>query len=274
MNTEQEEMFMRSINICKFIPNAEPDKLETRCFIYESNPEVMQSVHILSSHRAFLVKQGTGNFSFDGELCPASAGCLLFGFAGERFYVSEPSCEYMYIDFAGLRAERFLTRFSLHKHNRVFTGFDGVVPFWQDSLTRATDQSIDLAAESMLLYVFSRLSGSSAQNDLVMQITEITEQDFTNPALSISVIAEELSYNPKYLSHLFKEKTGVGYTEYLRNTRLKYAVSLLNHGIDSVKNIAFLSGFSDPLYFSNVFKKAFGMSPKEYRKSSANSDKE
>jgi len=58
----------------------------------------------------------------------------------------------------------------------------------------------------------------------------------------------------------------VGYTEYLRNIRLKYAVSLLNHGIESVKNIAFLSGFSDPLYFSNVFKKAFGMSPKDYRK--------
>ena len=47
--------------------------------------------------------------------------------------------------------------------------------------------------------------------------------------------------------------------------RIKYAVSLLEHGIDSVKNVAFLSGFSDPLYFSNVFKKVVGVSPKEYK---------
>jgi AraC-like DNA-binding protein len=43
-------------------------------------------------------------------------------------------------------------------------------------------------------------------------------------------------------------------------------VSLLEHGIDSVKNVALLSGFSDPLYFSTVFKKDIGISPKEYMK--------
>ena len=57
----------------------------------------------------------------------------------------------------------------------------------------------------------------------------------------------------------------MSYSEYLRNYRINYAVSLLNHGIDSVKNIAFLSGFSDPLYFSNVFKKVMGISPKDYK---------
>ena len=48
--------------------------------------------------------------------------------------------------------------------------------------------------------------------------------------------------------------------------RVKYAVNLCDHGIDSVKNIAFLSGFADPLYFSTVFKKVTGNSPKEYMK--------
>ena len=46
--------------------------------------------------------------------------------------------------------------------------------------------------------------------------------------------------------------------------RIKYAVSLLEHGIGSVKNVAFLSGFSDPMYFSTVFKKVVGVSPKDY----------
>ncbi|MBQ9769648.1 MAG: helix-turn-helix transcriptional regulator, partial [Clostridia bacterium] len=56
-----------------------------------------------------------------------------------------------------------------------------------------------------------------------------------------------------------------GYSEYLRTIRIKYAVSLFNHGIDSVKNVALLSGFSDPLYFSTIFRKEIGVTPTEYK---------
>ena len=79
-----------------------------------------------------------------------------------------------------------------------------------------------------------------------------------------SAIAEELAYNAKYLSHAFKEKMQMTYSEYLRSLRIKYAISLFDHGIDSIKNVALLSGFIDPLYFSNVFKKSVGTSPKTY----------
>ena len=261
---------MRTRNICKFTPATPQDSLEIQNFILETNHKTMQEESRLAQHRAFLIRQGTAQFTFDTATFSVSAGSLVFGFCGEIFRVSNPACEYMYISFSGDRSDALFSRFAIHKHNRIFDGFDGLIPFWQDSLTRAAENNIDLAAESMLLYAFSRLSASSPkQNDLVRMISEITEQDFPNPNLSISAIAEELSYNSKYLSHLFKEKMGVGYTEYLRNIRLKYAISLLNHGIDSVKNIAYLSGFSDPLYFSNVFKKTFGMSPKDYRKKTA-----
>ena len=79
-------------------------------------------------------------------------------------------------------------------------------------------------------------------------------------------MSEELSYNSKYLSHAFKEEMGQRYTEYLRDIRLKFAVSLFDNGIDSVKNVALLSGFSDPLYFSTIFKKMTGKTPKEYKR--------
>ena len=112
----------------------------------------------------------------------------------------------------------------------------------------------------------SRLDGDKdEQSSLIRRIIEITEENFSDPDLSISSIAQELSYNPKYLSHIFKKQMVMGYSEYLRNYRINYAVSLFNYGIDSVKNIAFLSGFSDPLYFSNVFKKVMGISPKDYK---------
>jgi YesN/AraC family two-component response regulator len=108
------------------------------------------------------------------------------------------------------------------------------------------------------------------QNSFISEIIEITEDEFANSDLSVVMLANRLSYNPKYISHIFKEKMGVTYTEYLRNVRIKYAITLFDHGIDSVKNVALLSGFSDPLYFSNVFKKNIGMSPREYIETSKN----
>ena len=94
----------------------------------------------------------------------------------------------------------------------------------------------------------------------------ISEEQLTDSDLSIAKIAENLGYNSKYLSHFFKEKTGITYSEYLRTLRINYAVSLFEHGIDSVKSVALLSGFTDPLYFSTVFKKSIGVSPKDYKR--------
>ena len=58
----------------------------------------------------------------------------------------------------------------------------------------------------------------------------------------------------------------ISYSEYLRSFRLKHAISLFELGLSSVKNVAILSGFSDPLYFSTIFKKYIGISPKDFSK--------
>ena len=174
-------------------------------------------------------------------------------------------CELMYIDFTGARSGVLFSRFGITKFSRLYNSFDGLIPLWYDSLCRASDTNLDLVSESILLYTFSRLQmDTDKNNSLTNKILEITEERFMDSSLSISTIAADLSYNPKYISHLFKKKMGVSYSEYLCNMRIKYAVSLLEHGIDSIKNTAFLSGFSDPLYFSTVFKKNVGISPKEY----------
>ena len=92
----------------------------------------------------------------------------------------------------------------------------------------------------------------------------MTEENFRDPEFSLAQIAKEIGYNAKYLSHYFKKKMNVTYSEYLRTLRFKYAMSLFELGLSSTKNVALLSGFSDPLYFSSAFKKALGISPKEF----------
>lgn len=259
---------MKNRNICKFINDPTYDRLEVHRFIYESDPDVMKIEYRLEHHRAILVRHGKGTFKISNFPVSFDAGSLVFCFRGEVFTVeNDGACEYMYIDFDGTRADALFRRFGISKADRSFAGFDGLIPLWHNSLSGASQMNIDLAAESVLIYTFSRLSGiPQEQSNIINKIVEISEVQFGNPDLSIAAISEELAYNPKYISHIFKEKMGVSYSEYLRTLRIKYAISLFDHGIDSVKNVAFLSGFTDPLYFSTVFKKTVGVSPKEYKK--------
>lgn len=262
---EREVIGMADNNICKFSMPGVETGLSVSCFVQEGNPDAMRAKTVLSSHRISLVSRGSGNFVINGSMHPFSAGDVVFAFRGEEICTESEGCEFMYIQFAGVRADELFIRFDIRPGNRRFCAFDGLLPLWKESLSRADGKTTDLVAESMLLYTFSRLTPASAEKDgLLYRLLRQIEENFNDPELTLGRIAEELSYNPKYLSHLFKEGMGIGFAEHLRITRVRYAVSLFDHGLDSVRNVALLSGFSDPLYFSTVFKKVVGVSPREY----------
>ncbi len=257
---------MKTKNICKFISSDVSPNFTVSCFVLESDKQEIALKSRLNKHRVILVVNGKGRFSFDNKSIDFESGSLIFGFCGEYFSAEcDANTEYMYIDFLGARSDELFRRFNITQKNRDFKGLDGIIPLWHESLSRASESTIDLASESILLYTFSRLFGNmTASNGIVDEIIEFTEENFTDSELSVKTMAERLNYNPKYVSHLFKVKMGIGYTEYLRSLRIKYAVSLFEHGIDSIKNVAILSGFTDPLYFSTVFKKNVGLTPKEF----------
>lgn len=254
------------MNICKSITAFCPENIRISHFVLETNRDVMKRNIVLKENRMVLFIAGKGTCRIDGDVISVGSGTLVFAFGGECFSVcGTDGLEYMYIDFSGVRADELFKRFEINRINRTFSNFEGLTPLWKESLSRATPNTVDLASESMVLYTLSRLNTENVKKDSVIgTVLRITENRFREPYLSIGVVSDELGYNPKYLSHLFKKKTGIGFSEYLTNTRIKYAVSLFDYGISSVKNAALLSGFSDPLYFSSVFKKIVGITPREY----------
>ena len=253
-------------NICKFpLPDVSND-LTISCFVLETDADTMRKNTQLKSNRLIVIEQGEGVFLCNRAPYSFAAGNLLFAFKGETLSLqSGENVRYFYIDFSGARGNNLLHRFAITPNTRVKENFNSCIPFCKDCLLTAQTENLDIVAESVLLYIFSRLSAKSAkQNEIIQKIIEFTEDNFQNTELSIAFVANAIGYSAKYLSHYFKQHTQMNYSEYLRSVRFKYAISLFELGISSVKNVALLSGFSDPLYFSNIFKKITGVSPKEF----------
>lgn len=83
--------------------------------------------------------------------------------------------------------------------------------------------------------------------------------------ISLDEVSRIVDISPYYFSKLFKEKTGQNFIEYLTNIRIEKAKKLLLQSDMNIKNICVDIGYSDPNYFSRIFKKMVGVTPTEYR---------
>jgi two-component system response regulator YesN len=83
--------------------------------------------------------------------------------------------------------------------------------------------------------------------------------------LSLDDVSKEVNVSPYYFSKLFKEEVGENFIDYLTALRIGNAKELLKRPILSVREAGLQSGYADPNYFSRIFKKHTGMTPREYR---------
>ncbi|MBC5779456.1 response regulator [Blautia difficilis] len=83
--------------------------------------------------------------------------------------------------------------------------------------------------------------------------------------ISLDDVSREVDISPYYFSKLFKQETGKNFIEYLTEIRLRSARELLQNSQYSIKEICAQSGYSDPNYFSRIFKKYEGVTPSEFR---------
>ncbi len=106
--------------------------------------------------------------------------------------------------------------------------------------------------------------GENHTNDLIRQAQEYIDSHF-HKDMSLDDISRELNISPYYFSKLFKEETGENFVEYVTGRRMERAKHLLKSPDKSIKEICAEVGYSDPNYFSRIFKKYQGVSPTEYK---------
>ena len=120
--------------------------------------------------------------------------------------------------------------------------------------------------ETLRLYDYyaSHLPGDHSYSPAVLKVKEYIKQNYSHK-LSLSEISNYVHLNGQYLSTHFKSCTGTTIYEYITSVRIEHAKVQLCSTSDSCMKVAESVGYSDPHYFSRVFKKYVGVSPTEYR---------
>jgi two-component system, response regulator YesN len=98
-------------------------------------------------------------------------------------------------------------------------------------------------------------------------------QDHPEGDLSLSSLADMVFFNPKYLSRLFKQVTGMNMSDYISEVKLNLVKDLLKQNSLKIHEIAEQVGYFSAPYFTRFFKRATSMTPQEYRDASQQVDK-
>lgn len=112
-------------------------------------------------------------------------------------------------------------------------------------------------------HIISRCA-SSPRSQLVAEIVQSIQQNYTNPNYELDELLRSAPYCYDYLCRLFRQELHTTPHKYLTELRLQAAANTLRMGNSSITETARMCGYHDPLYFSRMFKKKYGVSPREY----------
>lgn len=261
-------MKMKKQNICKFISDRNEGRIYTTRFVLEQSEPVITSA-LPADNAMYLVVLGKGRISTEAIQRDIGPGNVFFTFAQVPYKIeSLDNLRYLYITFNGTRSEELFERFGISPTHCVFEGHEGIVSFWRNAIAKAGEKNLDLISESVLLYTFGEMAPAQVgeEEHLVVTVRKFVDENYTDSELNLQTMADKLGYSSKYISRVFKDAMGVTFSSYLTNVRIQNAVFLLDQGVTAIKNVALLTGYKDPFYFSSVFKNVVGMSPSEYLK--------
>ena len=132
--------------------------------------------------------------------------------------------------------------------------------------TVTADSVLPLVNRMYTVAISSRKNklGSQSKSQL-SDAMKYVDEHYNDSALSLNEVAKVVNISPSYLSAMFSRETKTTFVEYMTSKRMEQAKRMLATTKEKSQSIAEQVGYKDPHYFSYIFKKTFGMSPKEYR---------
>lgn len=183
--------------------------------------------------------------------------------AGRRYDEMESAFEQVVKDFRKNLTDSHQVMHWLKEVNQKL-GIEKTPEFY-GSIVRA-DQLLEVCREyRMVLASENRRDIPEGVSAVIRRVIDYLHLHYKEP-IGLTEAAEEAGLNSAYLSYLFKQEVGVGFSNYLLDIRIENAKVLLENTNSKIKDVASEAGFNDYHYFSKAFKKQTGYSPADYRR--------
>ena len=203
----------------------------------------------LQSFLCFVVCAGSGQLVYDGQHFPLKAGDVVF-----------LDCRRPYAHSTGGSAGELWTLQWCHFYGPAAGNDDYIRDMW---LNEKLNTLLALLMAESWQPASLRNPRRPARRD-VAPVREYLEEHCTEK-IALESVAEHFFLNKHYLARLFKEQYGVSVNSYLTQVRITRAKQMLRFTDKAVSVIAAECGLEDANYFSRVFKKVEGVTPKQYR---------
>ena len=128
---------------------------------------------------------------------------------------------------------------------------------WSEKQESPSATSIDISPSQPQITPFDE--------QFMQQVMEVMEKEMDNSDLTIEEFAQKLNMGRTVFYQKLKSIIGLSPVDFIREIRIKRAVQLIDSGEYNFSQVAYMTGFNDPKYFSKCFKKQVGMTPSEYK---------
>lgn len=239
----------------------------------------------LQSFLCFVVEEGAGTLLYEGKRYTMHEGDVAFIDCSKPYSHStgvDPTLGRLWTlrwcHFYGPSMPSIYAKYRERGGSPVIRGAD-TAPYMAIlsdvyDLASSTDYIRDMRINEKLNTLLTLLMEFSWQREVrasepkkteILQIKAYVDEHYAE-RLSLESVAEHFFLNKQYLARLFKKQYGVTLVTYLQQVRITHAKRMLRFTDKTIEEIAWECGVGELNYFSRVFKKLEGVSPREFRK--------
>jgi len=234
------------------------------------------------NYQLLYIAGGQARFVIEGEMHILEKGdCVLYSPGDTQYYYYhlEDHPDVYWIHFSCMD-KKSLKKLGWGEEKLYHVGvfrsyiqiFDGIIQELQLKQPYCEDQLKLMLQQLLLMMGRNRIRENSEFGNYNKEVEEAIRyfNKFSEGDYSIKQFTKERGLNYYRFIDTFTQQVGTSPRQYIINIRMTKAKDLLINSLLSISEIAQLTGYVNPLYFSRLFKKTWGMSPTEYKKYSNN----
>lgn len=237
----------------------------------------------IKHHELFLVAGGKGYITVENKKYAVKRG-MLFYFKPDMLHSIESdlsdALQFLSVHFSFVHVDLYDNKWSLTTETKplkfnsmqqlkdyysIFNTFRKLVETWNVKLPSYEFLS-RIILQQLIFEIHDNLKRHTTNYATTIKLEKIIKYMHENISSTVTLteLAHLVSLSPTYLSRSFKDNTGYSVIEFFNKIKIDKAKEILIEGDKKIKEVSEELGFKDEFYFSRLFKKIEGISPKEF----------